>query len=60
MKIVFAVIAGLVLSVGLAVTIEPASTGEICHLQEIRLDQLGELVWMTLEQMYFENGGISP
>jgi len=60
MKFVFAVITGLFLSVGISVTIEPASTGEICHLQKIRVDQLDDLVWLTIEQMYFEHGGLLP
>jgi len=60
MKIVCAVIAGLVLAVGLAVAIEPADSQEIGSLQKIRVDQLDDLAWLTLEQMYFEHGGISP
>ena len=60
MKFVCAVIAGLMLAVGLAVAIEPADSQEIGSLQEIRVDQLDDLAWLTLEQMYFEHGGISP
>ena len=60
MKIVCAVIAGLVLAVGLAVAIEPTDSREIDFLQEIQVDQLGEVAWLTLEQMYYEHGGILP
>lgn len=60
MKIVSAVITSLFLTVGLAVTIEPTDSKEICRLQEIRADQLDELAWLTFEQLYCEHGGILP
>jgi len=60
MKIVFAVITGLFLSVGMSVTIDPIDSREICGLQGIRVDQLDDLAWLTLEQVYFEHGGILP
>jgi len=60
MKLVLAVITSLFLTVGLAVAIEPTDSREIDFLQEIKVDQLGEMAWLTLEQIYFEHGGILP